>query len=109
MDPRIDRLATLHVARPLLQYAEQSIRIPILMYHSVADEDETGVHAYYRTVTSPHVFAREMSYLHDNGYSAIGLGELGSRVERQRDSTKCVVIRFDDGYSDFYVHAFPIL
>jgi len=79
------------------------------MYHSVADEEETGVHAYYRTVTTPLVFARQMSYLHDNGYSAFGLGELGSGIERQGDSTKCVVITFDDGYRDFYVHAFPIL
>jgi peptidoglycan/xylan/chitin deacetylase (PgdA/CDA1 family) len=109
MDFRVDRLAALYVARPLMRYVAKSISVPILMYHSVADHQDTAMHPYYRTVTSPQVFGEQMQYLHDNGYHTIGLGELSSRFEHGIDSAKCVIITFDDGYSDFYTHAFAIL
>ena len=108
---RLDRLATLYVARPLQRLISASQRsIPILMYHSIADEDESGVHPYYRTATSPAMFATQMASLHAAGVRAIGLAEAMDRVEGKLPSTeKYVVITFDDGYQNFYTDAIPIL
>jgi peptidoglycan/xylan/chitin deacetylase (PgdA/CDA1 family) len=109
MSLRMDRLTTLWVTKPLLRQLGPSLRIPILMYHGVGEQDETSVHAYYRTVTTPHMFTRQMVYLRTNGYSAIGLEEVERRLERPTCVNRCVVITFDDGYSDFYLHAYPVL
>lgn len=110
MDFRIDRFATLYIVNPLLRHSEHVLRIPILMYHSVAKEAETGIHAYYRTTTAPESFATQMSYLRENGYEATSLGHAISHLQdRVPCSQKLVVITFDDGYRDFYTEAFPIL
>jgi peptidoglycan/xylan/chitin deacetylase (PgdA/CDA1 family) len=111
MNLRLDRLATLYFASPLMRHASGADpSIPVLMYHSVSGEDESGVRAYYRTCTLPHVFAKQMAHLHERGYSTCSLTQaldhLRSGVQLP---TKPVVITFDDGYSDFHRHAFPIL
>jgi peptidoglycan/xylan/chitin deacetylase (PgdA/CDA1 family) len=43
------------------------------MYHSISDEPEPGVAAYYQTNTSPASFRRQMQYLADNGYQTLTL------------------------------------
>ncbi len=46
MELRLDRLATLYVMSPFLRLAGgRGQSIPILMYHSIADENESGSHA----------------------------------------------------------------
>lgn len=106
---RIDRLTTLYVVDPILRRRSTGKPfLSILMYHSIADEDEAGVHPYYRTGTAPAVFAAQMESLHQAGFSVIGLGE-AIRRSNQPDAEKSVVITFDDGYRNFYANAFPVL
>jgi peptidoglycan/xylan/chitin deacetylase (PgdA/CDA1 family) len=111
MDFRLDRLATLYVVSPLLHLGsrgEQSI--PILMYHSIADEDESNAHPYYRTTTSPAMFAAHLKYLHEGGYKTCSLAQaMCHLLGEPQTSAKFVVITFDDGYRDFYRAAFPVL
>jgi peptidoglycan/xylan/chitin deacetylase (PgdA/CDA1 family) len=104
-------MATLYLVNPLRLHGNGASRsIPILMYHSVADEDETGVQAYFRTATAPRVFAQQMASLHDDGYSVIGLGDAVRRLkENDSTATRSVVITFDDGYHNFYTNAFPAM
>ncbi len=110
MSFRFDRFATLYLVDPIRRSAPGSKpAIPILMYHSVADEDETGVQPYYRTTTAPSVFALHMKHLADNGYHTITVAEAVKFLQNGSFSGKCAVITFDDGYSNFYQHAFPIL
>ncbi len=94
------------------------VRIPILMYHSISDADEKGVHPYFRTSTSPAVFAEHMRFLHDNGYSVIGLNDAvsilnsvakGEMAQQSSIANKYVVLTFDDGFRDFHSAAFPVL
>ena len=49
------------------------------------------------------------AFLHSSGYSTLGLGELRQRIQDGRELDRRVVITFDDGYGDFYIHAFPVL
>src|ERR1700682_6150281 len=109
MGLRIDRLTTLYVVDPLRRTFTDKVSIPILMYHSIADEDENGVHPYYRTSTGPRVFAAQMKSLHYAGFSVIGVGEAIRRLSAADTMKNSVVITFDDGYRDFYTNAFPIL
>ena len=78
------------------------------MYHSITDEDESNAHAYYRTKTSPAVFAAQMKYLHESGYKTCSPAQAVPQLQMQT-AAKLVVITFDDGYGDFYHHAFPVL
>jgi peptidoglycan/xylan/chitin deacetylase (PgdA/CDA1 family) len=111
MDLRLDRLATLHLVSPLMRHAQGSERfIPILMYHSISGEDESRSHAYFRTCTSPGVFAEQMACLRSQGYSACNLMQALDYLQLDTPvATKPVVITFDDGYIDFHRQAFPIL
>jgi peptidoglycan/xylan/chitin deacetylase (PgdA/CDA1 family) len=111
MDFRLDRAATLYLASPLMRCAsDREPSIPILMYHSVSDEDESGVRAYFRTCTAPSVFAEQMANLHSHGYSTCTLTQaLDSLRSRRQSTTRLVVITFDDGYTNFYRQAFPVL
>ena len=111
MDFRLDRLVTLHVASPLMRLAaKETLAIPILMYHSIAKEDESGIHAYYRTSTSAKAFAAQMEYLYLNGYQSCAPAQAANCLQSDTGrTTKRVVITFDDGYHDFYQEAFPVL
>ncbi len=106
---RLDRFLTLYLFRHITkkQTSADDKRIPILMYHSISDEKEKS-HPYYHVNTSPAVFDAHMSYLHEKNYSVINLQDLKKSFDA-RDSTKCVVLTFDDGFYDFFTNAFPIL
>ena len=111
MDLRIDRLATLYIVQRLRRYASNGkLSIPILMYHSVAEEDETAIHPYYRTATSPAMFGAQMAALAHAGYAALTLPQAVSWLtEALPQSRQSVVITFDDGYRNFHANAFPVL
>ena len=107
-----DRAATIHFFHPLQRMAlhNERVRIPILMYHSISDEPEKTMHPYYWTTTAPRIFARHMQFLAESGYSVLTLDDAVQRIESGTPAqNRQVVITFDDGFRDFYTHAFPIL
>jgi len=105
----IDRAVSVYLCHPLLRGLNglRRPRIPILMYHSIA-ESQNGRQPYYETNTSPRVFAQQMKFLRDSGYRANGWDSALQNASR-RNSANAVVITFDDGYADFYRNAFPVL
>jgi peptidoglycan/xylan/chitin deacetylase (PgdA/CDA1 family) len=110
MNLRFDRLATLYMFNPVQRGAlSGKSSIPILMYHSVVDDPETKMHAYYRTTTSPLIFKQHMQHLRHLGYSTIQISEAVKMLQNGGSTQKYVVITFDDGYADFYRYAFPEL
>jgi peptidoglycan/xylan/chitin deacetylase (PgdA/CDA1 family) len=71
---RVDRFLTLYFFHPLRKtlLRPNGIRIPILMYHSISDEPESGI-PYYRVNTSPKRFAEQLRFLKENDYEVISL------------------------------------
>lgn len=86
---------------------ERRQRIPVLMYHGVADE---GPSALARFRLTPAAFASQMAWLRANGFHAIGSKQLeGFIANRQPFAGRPVLITFDDGFQNFADHAWPIL
>lgn len=109
---RLDRLATLYVAQPLLTVASGSAtrHLPVLMYHSISETPEPGVAAYYQTVTRPEIFRRQMKALKEEGWRGVTLREgLAAIASSEQPTEKLVAITFDDGFEDFYTAAYPAL
>ena len=84
--------------------------IPILMYHYVRvvtdPKDTIGIGLSVK----PELFAQQMQYLADNGYTTLTMQEVYDiLVGRKSLPTRPVALTFDDGYRDFYTAAWPIL
>jgi peptidoglycan/xylan/chitin deacetylase (PgdA/CDA1 family) len=82
--------------------AGKTISIPILMYHEIS----TGPDSMWVTDQN---FRAQMQYLHDNGYQTINLAQAAELLAGHYDTSKKVVLTFDDGYSTFYDNAWPVL
>ena len=80
------------------------------MYHSVSTSTE-DVAAYYRTATSPSVFAEQLRLLSHEGYRCVTLSEglRALRSDREWEGRRPIALTFDDGYRDFLTAAVPVL
>jgi peptidoglycan/xylan/chitin deacetylase (PgdA/CDA1 family) len=96
---------------PLVRIIENnSLSIPILMYHSICVDREKEIHPYFHINTTSEVFEKQMHYLHENKYQIINLNKALSLMNSKKiNKEKYVVITFDDGYRDFFTEAYPIL
>jgi peptidoglycan/xylan/chitin deacetylase (PgdA/CDA1 family) len=78
------------------------------MYHLVAAPP--GDAQYPELYVRPAVFARQMRYLHEQGYTAVTLRQVVNAWQgRETLPRKPVVISFDDGYPSHYQTAAPIM
>jgi len=84
------------------------VYLPVLMYHHV-EAIEPGQKIGSLTVTAEY-FRKQMQYLKDKGYQPVSPNQVASFLDDAGGLPgKPVLITFDDGYSDNYTAAFPIL
>lgn len=87
------------------------IRLPILMYHYIRRPPSTAADLLgYRLSVSPEDFQAQMDWLYFNHYHPVTFDQIRAYFAgRAPLPSKPLVITFDDGYSDLYTAAFPIL
>ncbi|MDX8495212.1 trifunctional glycosyltransferase/class I SAM-dependent methyltransferase/polysaccharide deacetylase [Mesorhizobium sp. VK22B] len=87
--------------------SERRQRMPVLMYHGVADDGPASLARFRLT---PAAFGSQMAWLRANGFHAITSEQLGwSIANRQLFAGRPVLITFDDGFQNFADYAWPIL
>lgn len=76
--------------------------VPVLMYHHVSPS--AGA-----VTVSPVHFADQMAMLAREGYTTLGARVFSEYLAGKPVPSKSVVLTFDDGYLDNWVHAHPVL
>jgi peptidoglycan/xylan/chitin deacetylase (PgdA/CDA1 family) len=87
-----------------------TIRVPVLVYHSIARHHagQTGEQRELDVDTA--VFRQQMSSLVEQRHQVVSFADLIDELEGRRELPEgAVVITFDDGWQDQYEDAFPIL
>ena len=82
-------------------------RLPILLYHRIADEAGSPELAPY--AVSPAAFRRQMALLRRLGFTTVGTTDVLEARAGRRLPARSVWITFDDGYAELAEHALPVL
>lgn len=93
-------------------FTKYSPRIPIIMYHRVLDEKDTGLPDGYTKANSVTHISKFLEQIHlfKKRYTIINLNDAIEYLQKRKRYKKCpCVITFDDGYIDHYKNVFPIL
>lgn len=87
--------------------AGMTTRLPVLMYHRIADDGPADL-AQWRL--APAKFEEQLRYLREDGYRSCTLADWRAALATGHPLTgKRVLITFDDGYVDFLTDALPLL
>lgn len=83
---------------------EMSIRLPVIMYHSVCDKPPSEY------VVTPKQLEDDLRYLHDNGYTAVSAQQLVDYTRGRGElPEKSVMITLDDGFYNNLSEVLPLL
>jgi len=85
---------------------EEGIKLPVLMYHAIlSDSRRAGEY-----VITPQAFRKDMEYISEAGYETVTMEDIIAYVKNGSSlPEKPIMITFDDGYYNNYLHAYPIL
>lgn len=77
----------------------------VLEYHSI------GSHPNWPQgmVIAPSTFEKHLRYMQAHGYHMVTVAELAERLSTGKSMDKYIALSFDDGYTDNYTEAFPLL
>ena len=86
------------------------MKIPILVYHIVRPAYPTDSRAVRALAQTPEVFDAQMQYLAEAGYHVIPFRLFEDHLLKNAPlPSNPIVLTFDDGWSDQFTYAFPIL
>lgn len=85
---------------------ENTVRIPILMYHAICESSSKAG----KFVITKNAFEDDLKYLKAAGYNTISFSELIDFVENNVPLPENpIMLTFDDGYYNNYCYAYPLL
>ena len=77
------------------------------MYHIIS---EPLTNAEKLLACPPDMFEKQMQYIKNNGFNVVGLSQaIQAIIEEKPLQDRSIVLTFDDGFSDVYQNAYPIL
>lgn len=80
--------------------------VPVIMYHSVMPRQKI----WGPLCIPKDLFEAQLSLLHNAGFQTINLHQLHLYMEgKYTIPDKSIVLTFDDGYLDNWIHAYPLL
>ena len=87
-------------------YEEESIKLPIVMYHSILkDTNRSG-----KYIITPSTLEADLQYISNNGYTTITMTDLINYVyDNCPLPEKPIIITFDDGHYNNLGYAVPLL
>jgi len=85
------------------------LNVPVLMYHHIQPEAEAQAKGQKALTVDSGAFDLQMGYLASHGYSAISAQQLVDALISHTQLSKSIVVTIDDGYSDIYQYAYPVL
>jgi peptidoglycan/xylan/chitin deacetylase (PgdA/CDA1 family) len=95
--------------KPILQ-ATNTVRIPVLMYHQIAEAPKGSSKFKNGLYVSPQMFEKQIAYLTKMNYKTISSKEFSEILASGKNpSQKTIMLTFDDGTSSHYTQAYPIL
>ena len=98
------------LANPPALLQPDSVRVPILVYHSIAPHHAGQTTDQRELDVDPAVFHAQMSYIAQAKHPVISLSSLVDAIEgRVTLPPRAVVITFDDGWQSQYDDAFRVL
>ncbi|MFI3226739.1 MAG: polysaccharide deacetylase family protein [Clostridia bacterium] len=81
--------------------------LPIVMYHSVNDEENDVENNY---IISSETFENDLIYLQNHGYTTLFVADLVDILQNNLDfPEKPILLTFDDGYEDNYTNVYRLL
>ena len=83
---------------------ENRSKVRILLYHRIAPRDDVFTKGL-ELVVRPSTFEKQLLYLREH-YEMISLSELARQVRENSVKERQVIITFDDGFRDVFLHAF---
>lgn len=86
--------------------AEESVMLPIIMYHHISNSAERQ----NKYTISVNEFESDLKFLKSKGYEAVSVSQVLDFVNGGKPlPQKPIMITFDDGFESFYVYALPLL
>src|SRR3989454_1380538 len=84
--------------------------VPILLYHYIRVNPNPRDRVGFGLSTPPAMFRAEMQYLADHAFHVVSLHQAVVAIRNHTTlPSRPVVLTFDDGYSDFYTAALPVM
>jgi Polysaccharide deacetylase len=82
-------------------------KVPIVIYHSIADDHH---HPWSFMSLPVRLFERQLRYLKRRGFTTVNLYDVYEYLKTGKTLPgKSIVLTFDDGFLDSWVHVFPLL
>lgn len=95
---------------PSPTYYGYCLYVPVPYYHHIQPQAEAVANKQTSVSIDSAFFENQMAYINSHGYTVISALDL---VNALRNHTavppKSIVVTIDDGYSDLYTYAFPII
>lgn len=97
-------------ALPYVASSTATVHVPVLVYHIVRPAYATDSKAVRGLAQTPEVFDAEMTHLSTAGYHLVSFRDLENYFKNGAPlPSKPIILSFDDGWSDQFTYAFPIL